>query len=154
MANFNFNQVILGGRLTADPELKTTPNGVSVCTFTMAVNRGYKDESGRFPSDFFTVTAWRGTAEFISRYFRKASSICVVGKIQSRSWEDKTTGQKRYAVEVIADDARFVDKKDEAPGFRPEGATEPVQKPPMQVYSTPGARGEFETVGDDEELPF
>lgn len=76
MSNFNFNKVILGGRLTADPELKTTPSGISVTTFSVAVaRRGSKNNE----SDFFNVTAWRQTAEFVTRYFRKASSICVVG---------------------------------------------------------------------------
>ena len=75
MANFNFNKVILGGRLTADPELKTTPTGISVTSFTVAVNRNYRSKSGEEPqADFLNVTAWRQTAEFITRYFRKASS--------------------------------------------------------------------------------
>ena len=85
MANFNFNKVILGGRLTADPELKTTPSGVSVTSFTVAVNRRYQaKESGESQADFINVTAWRQTAEFVTRFFRKASSICIVGSIQTR----------------------------------------------------------------------
>ena len=75
MANFNFNKVILGGRLTADPELKTTPSGISVTSFTVAVNRRFGGKAGEeAQADFFNVTAWRQTAEFITRYFRKASS--------------------------------------------------------------------------------
>ena len=71
MANFNFNKVILGGRLTADPELKTTPSGISVTSFTVAVNRRFGGKSGEeAQADFFNVTAWRQTAEFITRYFR------------------------------------------------------------------------------------
>ena len=115
MANFNFNKVILGGRLTADPELKTTPSGISVTSFTVAVNRNYRSKSGEEPqADFLNVTAWRQTAEFITRYFRKASSICVVGSIQTRSWVDQN-GQKRFATEIVADEAFFVDAKSESP---------------------------------------
>jgi single-strand DNA-binding protein len=111
MANFNFNQVIIGGRLTADPELKTTPSGVTVTSFTVAVNRNYGQEK---QADFISVTAWRKTAEFITKYFRKASSICIRGTLQTRSWQD-TNGQKRFATEVVAEEACFVDAKDEAP---------------------------------------
>ena len=85
MANFNFNKVILGGRLTADPELKTTPSGVAVTTFNIAINRRCADKT----AEFITVVAWRKTAEFITRYFRKASSICVVGVLETRSYVDK-----------------------------------------------------------------
>ena len=79
MANFNFNKVIIGGRLTADPELKTTPSGVSVTSFTVAVNRNYRSKSGEEPqADFINVTAWRQTAEFISRYFRNTYNSAVL----------------------------------------------------------------------------
>ncbi len=114
MANLNFNKVILGGRLTADPELKTTPSGVSVTSFTVAVNRRRQQkDSAETQADFITVTAWRQTAEFVCRYFRKASSICVVGSIQTRTWADPQ-GQKRYATEVVADEAYFVDGKSDS----------------------------------------
>ena len=107
MANFNFNKVIIGGRLTVDPELKTTPSGVSVTSFTIAVNR----RTGNDQADFFNVTAWRGTAEFISRYFQKASSICIMGSLQTRSYEKD--GQKRFVTEIVADEAFFVDGKND-----------------------------------------
>ena len=82
MANFNFNKVIIGGRLTADPELKTTPSGISVTSFTIAVNRRFGGRNGEDSvADFISVTAWRQTAEFITRYFRKASSICVTAQL-------------------------------------------------------------------------
>lgn len=114
MANFNFNKVILGGRLTTTPELKTTPNGVFVTTFSIAVNRkGAKGET-----DFINCQAWRSTAEFISKYFQKGSSICVTGQIQVRSWKDQQ-GNNRYATEVVVDEASFVDSKgdNEAPTY-------------------------------------
>lgn len=106
-ANFNFNKATLAGRLTADVELKMTPNGVAVCQFTVAVTR----KTNREETDFITCVAWRKTAEFISKYFRKGSSICVTGEIQTRSWIDPQTNQKRYATEVVADEAYFVDSK-------------------------------------------
>ena len=112
MANFNLNKVILGGRLTADPELKTTPSGLSVTTFTVAVNRKAAKSGENPQADFISVTAWRQTAEFITKYFRKASSICIVGSIQTRSWTDQQ-GQKRFATEIVADEAYFVDAKSE-----------------------------------------
>lgn len=106
MANFNFNKVIIGGRLTADVELKQTPSGLTVTTFSIAVNRKGKDAQ----TDFLDVVAWRQTAEFISRYFKKGSSICIVGSLQKREWRDKD-GNKRYVTEVIAEEASFVDSK-------------------------------------------
>ncbi len=142
MANFNFNKTILGGRMTADPELKTTPSGVSVTSFTVAVNRRGNGKDGETKADFINVTAWRGLAEFITRFFHKASSICVVGSIQTRSWTDPQ-GQKHYATEVVADEAYFVDSKgDSAPA--------PSQYVPEQYTS-----GGFRQEGDgDEDLPF
>lgn len=114
MANFNFNKVILGGRLTADIELKMTPSGVSVCTFSIAVNRKSAKEQEQ-KADFITCTAWRQTAEFISRYFKKGSSICIVGSLKNREWTNNS-GQKQYATEVVVDEAMFVDSKGEQQG--------------------------------------
>ena len=171
MANFNFNKVILGGRLTADPELKTTPSGISVCTFTVAVNRRAAGDR-ESAADFLTVTAWRQTAEFVTRYFRKASSICVVGSIQTRTWTDRQTGQKRFATDIVADEAYFVDAFRESPlgrnnsdvvadpdspmlaGIDPDAS---AGKPPERAFMTPGARGEIAAgmaEGDEEGLPF
>ena len=111
MANFNFNKAILGGRLTSDPELKTTQSGTNVCSFTIAVNRrGAKD--GQQTSDFINCVAWKERAELISRYFRKGSSICIVGEIQTRKWQDNN-GNTRNATEVIVNEVNFVDSKAE-----------------------------------------
>lgn len=131
MANFNLNKVILGGRMTADPVLKVTPSGVQVCNFSIAVNRRFAEEKGgEKAADFFNVTCWRQTAEFVSRYFRKASSICVVGSIHTRSWVDQT-GQKKFGVDIVADEAYFVDAKAEMPGTA-------VQNPQVQQgYAAP-----------------
>lgn len=142
MANFNFNKNILGGRLTADPELKTTPSGASVTSFTVAVNRRGKGKDGETQADFINVTAWRGLAEFITRHFRKGSSICVVGEIQTHSWTDPQ-GQKHYATKVVADEAYFVDSKGEA--------AQPSSQYVPEQYTSGGFRQE----GDgDEDLPF
>lgn len=105
-----FNKAILVGRMTADPELKTTPNGKSVCTFRVAVARK-PDKDGNRKADFITVVAWRSTAEFISKFFQKGKSIGIEGVIQIREYTDKE-GNKRSAFEVVADNAFFVgDKK-------------------------------------------
>jgi len=164
MANFNFNKVILGGRMTADPELKTTPSGIAVTTFTVAVNRrfGGKNE-GEAQADFFNVTAWRQTAEFICKYFRKASSICVMGSLQTRSWVDKD-GQKRYATEIVADEAYFVDAKAEMPiAVQPVASaamaqqTAPAQAtyiPDAYTQQVPQVAPGMQTLSADDELPF
>ena len=150
MANFNINKIILGGRMTGDPELKTTPGGVSVTSFTIAVNRRFGNKQDEQQADFFNVTAWRQTAEFITRFFRKANSICVVGSLQTRSWTDQQA-MKRYATEIVADEAYFVDSKSEtaqtaqAAAYVPEQYTAPVPAP-----SVP----QFEDLQDDEDLPF
>ena len=101
MSSLNLNKVILGGHLTADPELKQTNSGIPVISFSIAVNRRFQSKATEGASaqptvDFFNITAWRSQAEFVSRYFRKGSAICVVGSIQNRTWTDQQ-GQKRYA---------------------------------------------------------
>lgn len=164
MANLNMNKVILGGRIVKDPELKTTAQGTSVAVFSIAVNRqGAGDHT-----DFFNVTAWRGTAEFITKFFRKGSSICLVGKIQNREWVDQN-GQKRYATDIVADEAFFVDAKSEnqvyqAPAAQPQQYQQPQQAPAdymAQQYQQIGAQINaqpvapvYEEITADEELPF
>lgn len=147
MANFNLNKVILGGRLTADVEVKQTPNGVPVAQFSIAVNRKHSRD-GQQQTDFFNVTAWRNTAEFIGKYFSKGSSICVIGSIENRSWTDQN-GQKRFATDIIADEAQFVDGKNDAQG----AGTASSNNYTPDVYKTP-AEPKFETVGADDDLPF
>ena len=145
MANINLNKVILGGRLTNQPELKQTPQGVCVTTFSMAVNRrGKKDEA-----DFINCVAWRQTAEFITKYFGKGSSICIVGQIQTRSWNDNN-GNKRYATEVIADEAYFVDSRTESNegGLTMGAIANAVQNANLL------ANANFEEVDSDSDLPF
>lgn len=142
MANLNFNKAIIGGRLTADVELKMTPSGVSVCTFSVAVNRKVAKDAEQ-KTDFINCVAWRNTAEFISKYFKKGSSILVVGNIQNRSWQDNN-GNKKYATEVIVDEVHFVDSKSESNGVGSFGGGIP--------YGVDATH--FEELNDDEELPF
>lgn len=156
MSNFNFNKVILAGRLTADPELKQTPNGISVTSFSVAVNRRYQSKNdsqqNAQQADFINIVAWRSTADFVARYFKKGSSICIVGSIQTRSWTDQN-GQKRYATEVVADEVTFVDSKSESGAaqsapYTPDAYTAPAYSSPASVASG------FEEIKSDDDLPF
>lgn len=134
----SYNKVILIGNLVDNPELKTTPSGVSVANFKIAISRRIKKE-GQPDADFVRITAWRGTAEFVSKYFEKGRSILISGELRSRSWTD-TNGQKRYELEVEAEEARFVDKKPDT-----QNTTESV---------TPAQIPEFTELPSDEDLPF
>ncbi len=146
MANFNINKTILGGRLTADPELKQTTSGISVCSFSLAVNRKFQKEGEQQQTDFINCVAWRNTAEFISRYFKKGSSLCIVGNIQTRTWTDQNN-QKRFTTEVIVDEAMFVDSKSDG-GQAPSGDYIP------DAYTAPAAPKFEELNPDDDSLPF
>jgi single-strand DNA-binding protein len=139
MANFNFNKVILGGRIAREAELKQTPSGVQVATFSIAVNR--KNTNGEQKADFINCVAWRNTAEFIYKYFPKGASICIVGNLQTRTWEDNN-GNKRFATEVIVEEASFVDSKSDAP-------TQNAFTAPAEATTT-----DFVEVGDEDPLPF
>lgn len=134
MANLNLNKVLLGGRLTSDIELKQTASGVAVAAFTVAVNRKGKDQ----PTDFINCVAWRKTAEFIAQYFRKGSSICIVGNIQTRAWTDNNN-TKRYATEVIVDEANFVDSKGDAA---------------YEAPTSPAPASQYEEMSVNDDLPF
>ena len=102
----SFNKVILIGNFVADPELKQTPTGISVCRFRLAVQRRFVKDQQEQTADFIDIVAWRQTAEFVSRYFKKGRPILVCGQLQSRTWTDKDGG-KRYSVEVLADEVSF-----------------------------------------------
>lgn len=104
------NKVTLIGRLTKDAELKTTSSGINYCNFIIAVDRKFKDANGNRQADFIACVAWRTTAEFISKYFKKGNKIAVVGSIQTRSYEDQS-GNKHLVTEVIVDEAEFVESK-------------------------------------------
>ncbi|MBP3321200.1 MAG: single-stranded DNA-binding protein [Clostridia bacterium] len=151
MANFNFNKVILGGRLTAEPELKQTPNGTPVVSFSVAVNRRVA-KGAEQKTDFINCVAWRQTAEFISRYFHKGSCICIVGNIQVRSWTDQNN-QKRYATEVIVDEANFVDSASENRGGQSAGYN-PYAGDQGGFASPAEDASHFEQVENEDDLPF
>ncbi|MGI6091176.1 MAG: single-stranded DNA-binding protein [Saccharofermentanales bacterium] len=113
------NKAILMGRLTRDPELRTTSNNVSVCTFTLAVDRNYKNRDGERLTDFIPIVVWRQQADFVSKYFSKGQRMLVVGSIQPRSYEDQS-GQKRYVTEVIAEEVYFADSKRDSGSYYEE----------------------------------
>ena len=142
------NSVVLMGRLTADPELKTTPSGVSVTSFSIAVDRSYAKQGEDRATDFINIVAWRQSAEFITRFFRKGSMIAVEGSIQTRNYTDKD-GNKRTAFEVVVNRASFCGSKNET------GTNGPRFDAPQQGASyTNASEGDFESIVDDDDLPF
>ena len=153
MSNFNFNKVILGGRLTADPELKQTTSGVAVVSFKIAVNRRFMGkDSQQQEADFFTITAWRSTAEFVARYFRKGSAICVVGSIQNRSYTDQQ-GQRRVFTDIVADEVQFVDSRSDNPASG-QGQYTPDSYAPSYSSAPAENAPRFEEIKGDDDLPF
>ena len=133
------NHITIHGRLTADPELKQTQSGVSVCNFTVAVDRSYKNGEER-QTDFFTVVCWRGLADMVSKYFAKGKEILVSGEMQSRKWQDNE-GNNRIAWEIMAKEVDFCgSKSDNGGSSAPTFQTNNSQK--------------FEEIGDDDSLPF
>lgn len=157
------NCAIIMGRLTADPELKTTTNGISVTSFTVAVDRNYQKPGQERQTDFINVVAWRQTAEFVTRYFRQGQMIAVQGFIQVRGYEDRN-GNKRNAVEIVADTVSFCGSKAETgAGGQNAGAPAPTGNPapPAPVYQQNSGAGysnatpdDFSSVEMDDELPF
>lgn len=138
------NVVCLLGRLTADPELKRTASDIAVTNFDVAVDRTYQKEGQERQADFIHIVAWRQTAEFITRYFRKGQRIALQGWLQSRSYTDRD-GNKRTAYEVVVDNAFFAESKkaDDAPPARPD------------IGFSTARQGDFEEIiGDLEPLPF
>lgn len=127
------NTVILMGRLTRDPELRQTPQGISVTQFSLAVDRNYgKTEEKQ--TDFINITAWRSTADFVAKYFTKGQLVAIRGRLQTRQWQDQT-GQKRYVTDVVADEVFFAESKG-----KPEQTDE---NPIMEGFSV-----------SDENVPF
>ena len=138
------NKIFIMGRLTRDPELRRTQTGTPVASFSLAVDRDFKDkETGEKKADFINVVAWRSTAEFVSRYFTKGRMAVVEGRLQIRDYTDRD-GNKRTAAEVVADNVYFGDSKRDAEGggYADEGTLPP---PPA---------GDLQDLDDDGELPF
>jgi single-strand DNA-binding protein len=152
----SLNKVILMGNMTRDPELRQTSSGVSVCSFSIAVNRPYKSGEQQ-AADFIDCVAWRQAAEFVSRYFRKGSSIIIDGHIETRTYTDRV-GNKRTAVEIIVNEASFgANKATEGENYAP--STQTAAQPTDNTPYTPTAytaqnNAAFEEIPDDESLPF
>lgn len=154
------NKVILVGNLARDPELRQTPQGVSVARFTVAVSRRYQKDAAQQQADFISCTAWRSTAEFVCRYFRKGSGIQLCGSIQTRSW-DGQDGQKHYATDVVVDEVSFNGSRQQgsdSSSYQNSGSS--YQKPaPAEAPSTDFA-GDLDVMGFDDldgsedDLPF
>ena len=138
----SFNKVILIGNLTSDPELKQGSSGVSVCSFSIAVNRKMSKNN---ECDFITIVAWRQQAEFVCKYFKKGHPILVCGQIQTRNWTDNH-GNKRYATEVVADEVSFVGNNASNAEAKPQAYT-------PTAYTTANNQN-FEAIPSDETLPF
>ena len=152
----SFNKVILIGNMTADPELKQTAGGVSVCSFSIAVNRRFaKADQAQQNVDFINIVTWRQQAEFVSRYFKKGNPILICGQLQTRSWSDNQ-GQKRYTTEVVADEVSFVasaaQTAQSGSGMAPAGSYTPEAYGAPAFNSAPSAN--FEEIPNDGDLPF
>ncbi|MGN0567516.1 MAG: single-stranded DNA-binding protein [Acutalibacteraceae bacterium] len=146
------NTAIIMGRLTADPELRTTNTGIAVTTFTVAVDRRYQKAGEEKQTDFINVVAWRQTAEFVSRYFQKGSMIAVRGSIQTRRYEDNN-GNKRTAVEIVADEVSFCGSKAETGTGSRQVMEQPARTQPAASFAT-GSADDFEEIPISDDLPF
>jgi single-strand DNA-binding protein len=133
------------GRLAAQPELRTTTNGVSVCSFTIACNRNFARNGEEAQTDWIDCVAWRQTAEFISKYFNKGSMIAIVGSLQTRTYEDKN-GNKRKATEVVVNNAYFAESK------KSSSDSAPVQDTAVSYSSATAS--DFAVADDESDLPF
>lgn len=154
------NKALLLGRIVRDPELRHTQNGTAVVSFTLAVDRRFKNASGERAADFIPCVAWRSTADFVSKYFGQGVRMAVVGSIQPRSWEDDN-GNKRYTTEVIVDEVYFADsKKSDGNGGNYEYATaQATEYNGPKSYQAPAQTQQADAwtqqpIGDDTGLPF
>ena len=150
-----YNKAILIGRLTADPELKQTPTGVSDCSFSIACDRAFSGRNGERQTDFINIVTWRQQAEFVSKYFSKGRLIGIDGSIQTRNYEDKN-GNKRTATEIVTDNVFFTGAKSSNSGSGSTGYNENsyAAPAPAQPAYTSGAASDFEEVESDNDLPF
>ena len=158
------NKIVIMGRLTRDPELRRTQSGTAVTSFSIACDRDFKSQSGEKETDFIDVVAWRGTAEFVSKYFAKGRMAVVEGRLQIRDWTDRDGGKRRSA-EVVADNVYFGDSKRDsggeyggssfgAPpaGGGPAAYGAPMGRAPASNY---GGWSDFAEIGEEDgELPF
>ncbi len=146
------NMVALMGRLTYEPELRTTPAGVSVLRFQVACDRNYQKSGAERQADFIDCVAWRQTAEFISRYFHKGSMIAVEGSIQTQNYTDKE-GKQRKSVEVVANNVSFCGSRNETGAAAPATQAQNTYSQPAPSYANADS-SDFEEIIDDDDLPF
>ena len=160
------NVVALMGRLVYDPELKTTPSGTNVCSFRIAVDRNFTRQGEERKADFIDVTAWRQTAEFVSKYFQKGSMIAIEGSLQTRQYQDKN-GNNRTAIEVLASQVSFCggkaaeksavrdfDQQTKNHVREANTAHSAPQKPQNVPEYSQGSADDFSVIDDSEDLPF
>lgn len=151
------NVAVLMGRFVADPELKQTQSGISVTSFTLAVDRSYVKSGTERQTDFIDIVAWRSTAEFVCKYFRKGQLAAVQGSIQTRTYTDKD-GNKRKAFEIVADNVHFAEPKRDSSSGSSYQAAKPAPasvqpKQPAPAY-TNGDTDDFQEIPSDDDLPF
>ena len=149
-----FSKAIITGNLTRDPELRTTPNGASVCSFSVAVNRTYKDSNGEQREDvsFIDCSAWGKLGEMINQYAKKGSGVLVSGRLDQRSWEDKNTGQKRSRVEIVVEDFNFTGSANRDGGSSYQGSSSSTASSTPNTDEMPDDIPEGEI--DLSEVPF
>ena len=152
------NRIVLMGRLTRDPELRRTQSGTAVVSFSIACDRDYAAQGAERETDFIDIVAWRGTAEFVEKYFSKGRMIVVAGRLQIRNWQDKD-GNKRRSAEVVADNVYFGDSKRDAESAGPYsgGYSAPSggRSPAPSGFGAPDMGDQFAELSDDDgELPF
>lgn len=150
------NVVAIMGRLVADPELRTTPAGHSVCSFRIACDRSYVQQGQQRQADFIDIVAWRQQADFVFKYFQKGSMIAVEGSLQTRQYQDKQ-GSKRTAVEVVANNISFAGAKRQdgqsAPSYEQQTASH-VEQAKAQTGFAQGSADDFAVINDNDDLPF
>ena len=137
------NKVYLIGNLTRDPEVSETGSGLTLCRFSIAVNRNYSSSDGERQTDFFNITVWRALAENCGKYLKKGSKVAVVGSLQNRSYEDKD-GIKRNVTDIVANEVEFLSSKNSGDG----------DEDPAPRRSMPSKKPELEVMTDDDTLPF
>lgn len=148
------NRIDIQGRLVRDPELRRTQSGVAVTSFTLAVERDYCEAGKDREADFIDCVAWRGTAEFIDKYFTKGRMMIVTGRLQIRNWQDKE-GNKRRSAEVVADNVYFGESKRRDDGGAPRQEYAPRTPSNEGFDSAKAQAGSFQTIDDDDgQLPF
>ena len=147
------NRIVLMGRLTRDPELRRTQSGTAVTSFSIACDRDFKSQSGEKETDFIDIVAWRGTAEFVSKYFTKGRMAIVEGRLQIRDWTDREGGKRRSA-EVVVDNIYFGESK-RREGGEMRSESRPAYSSSYESVSPSMGASAFPELGDDDgELPF